>query len=298
MCLPLLEVGALPKVTLLLTNMTSTPIVCAVVGNPIAHSRSPEIHHAFAKSLGMTLRYERILASTNDFTDHVRGFFSQGGKGLNITVPFKENAFKMAQKTSPRATLAGAVNTLWLEDGILHGCNTDGIGLVKDIERLGFNLNNKRVLLLGAGGAAKGVILPLLEAGVAHLRIVNRTASKATDLLSQVQAAAPSLNAKIESGDLSDIDGEWDIVINATSTGLQQISPILKPINYASHSLAYDMVYGAEPTPFLSEAKEQGASLCADGLGMLVEQAAQSFFIWHGVEPNSAPILTLLRSQL
>lgn len=278
--------------------MTSTSLVCAVVGNPIAHSRSPEIHHAFAKSLGLKLRYERILASANDFNDHVRGFFSQGGKGLNITVPFKESAFKMAQKTSPRATLAGAVNTLWLEDGVLHGCNTDGIGLVKDIERLGFSLSNKRVLLLGAGGAAKGVVLPLLEAGTAHLRILNRTASKAADLIAQIQAAAHTQSAQLESGSLADIDGQWDIVINATSTGLQQTSPITHPIHYAAHSLAYDMVYGATPTPFLIQAQDQGASRCADGLGMLVEQAAQSFYIWHGVEPDSAPVLTLLRSQL
>lgn len=278
--------------------MTSTALVCAVIGNPIAHSRSPEIHQAFAESAGIHMKYERILASSNDFTDHVRGFFGQGGKGLNITVPFKEQAFNMAAHLSPRASVAGAVNTLWMEKGNLHGCNTDGIGLIKDIERLGFILKQKRVLLIGAGGAAKGVALPLLEAGISHLRIINRTEHKAVKLIQHIQQAAPNLSTRLEAKALTNSEGEWDIVINATSSGLHQHSPITQPLHYASNSLAYDMVYGATPTAFLIEAQQQGAKICADGLGMLVEQAAQSFFIWHGIAPNTAPVLAQLRSQL
>lgn len=276
---------------------TPTLIRCAVVGNPIAHSRSPEIHLAFAKQFDLALHYDRILADYSDFNDHVRGFFAQGGKGLNITVPFKELAFAMAQVHSPRAKLAGAVNTLWLENQILHGCNTDGVGLLNDLIRLGFNPENKRVLLIGAGGAAKGVALPLLASQPAHLRIINRTATKAHELISQLQSLSGAIPAGtlLDHGDLHTTEGTWDIVINATSTGLNQQSPLLQPLLFSTHSLAYDMVYGSEPTAFLQDCQLAGASLCADGLGMLVGQAAASFTIWHGHEPNMGLVLDHLR---
>ncbi len=276
----------------------NTLIRCAVVGNPIAQSRSPEIHTAFAKQTNVSLHYDRILADHNDFSDHVRGFFAQGGKGLNITVPFKELAFDMAQVRSPRAELAGAVNTLWMENNVLHGCNTDGVGLLNDLIRLGFNPTNKRVLLIGAGGAAKGVALPLLSAQPTHLRIVNRTPQKAHDLKALLLAQPTALTAatSLESGDLQATEGTWDIVINATSSGLQQQSPLEQPLLFNSeHSLAYDMVYGPEPTAFLQECAQAGATVCADGWGMLVGQAAESFFIWHGHEPAIAPLLESLR---
>ena len=270
-------------------------IRCAVVGNPIAHSRSPQIHSEFAKQFNLPLHYDRLLADHNDFTDHVRGFFAQGGKGLNITVPFKELAFEMAQVRSPRAELAGAVNTLWMHDQVLHGCNTDGVGLLNDLIRLGFDPKGKHVLLIGAGGAAKGVALPLLEASPSQLRIINRTATKAHELAEQLQAQPGAQHTQLESGDLSHTQGTWDIVINATSTGLAQQSPIEQALTFNPYSLAYDMVYGNEPTAFLKQSQQAGASLCADGFGMLVGQAAESFYIWHGHRPTLDPLLKTLR---
>lgn len=278
--------------------MTSNTLIrCAVVGNPIAHSRSPEIHQAFAKQCDLALHYDRILADPNDFSDHVRGFFAQGGKGLNITVPFKELAFSIAQVRSPRAELAGAVNTLWMDNHVLHGCNTDGVGLLNDLIRLGFDPKNKRILLIGAGGAARGVVLPLLSAQPAHLRIINRTTQKALDVVHELAAQPEPLatTTRIDSGDLNHIEGTWDIVINATSSGLHQQSPLHTAPVFSDNGLAYDMVYGNEPTPFLQQCQQAGASHCADGLGMLVGQAAASFFIWHGYEPKLEPVLASLR---
>ncbi|HJH24674.1 MAG TPA: shikimate dehydrogenase [Paenalcaligenes hominis] len=278
--------------------MTSNTLIrCAVVGNPIAHSRSPEIHQAFAKQCDLALHYDRILADPNDFSDHVRGFFAQGGKGLNITVPFKELAFSMAQVRSPRAELAGAVNTLWMDNHVLHGCNTDGVGLLNDLIRLGFDPKNKRILLIGAGGAARGVVLPLLSAQPSHLRIINRTTQKALDVVHELAAQPEPLatTTRIDSGDLNHIEGTWDIVINATSSGLHQQSPLHTAPVFSDNGLAYDMVYGNEPTPFLQQCQQAGASHCADGFGMLVGQAAASFFIWHGYEPELEPVLASLR---
>lgn len=275
-----------------------TTLHCAVVGNPIAHSRSPEIHHAFAKQCGLKVQYERMLADHNDFADHVRAFFAQGGKGLNVTVPFKEKAFALATQHSDQAQLAGAANTLWMQDGQLHACNTDGVGLVSDLTRLGFDPANKRVLLIGAGGAAKGVLLPLLNAGVAQLRIINRTAAKAEALVEQMTQHQANYASRLDAGDLQHTAGQWDIVINATSSSLTQQSPIAQAIAFTAHSLAYDMVYGPKPTLFMDACSGYGASQCADGLGMLVAQAAQSFQIWHGVLPDTAPVLNDLRQQI
>lgn len=273
-------------------------IRCAVVGNPISHSRSPEIHQAFAKQCHLTLSYERMLADNNDFVNHVRGFFAQGGKGLNITVPFKEKAFALAAQLSPSAKLAGAVNTLWMKDGELHGCNTDGTGLVDDLKRQGYDPKGQRILLIGAGGAAKGVLLPLLNAGANLIHIINRTESKADALADHIVQHQPDYADKLSSGGLDATEGTWDIVINATSSSLDQQSPLNHSIDFSANSLAYDMLYGPEPTAFMNDCARYGATKCVDGLGMLVSQAAQSFTIWHGVSPDTEPVLATLRQQL
>jgi len=273
--------------------------LCAVVGNPIQHSLSPQIHQAFAKALAIPLRYERFLSTASDFQQTVMHFFAQGGRGLNITVPFKEQAFQMAkQYCSTRALMAAAVNTLWYKNGNLHGCNTDGEGLVYDLKRLNTSPKGKKILLIGAGGAAKGVVIPLLEAGCIRLKIINRTPERAQQLVQQIQQHLPQHQAQISAGHLQQTQGEWDIVINATSASLDKTTPKISPVNYTANALAYDMVYGAQPTPFMQAAKAQGAAIVADGLGMLVEQAASSFAIWFGQRPPTQAILKELRIQL
>ena len=280
--------------------MTGTPLSrYAVVGNPIEHSRSPAIHQAFGSQCGIDLQYERLLAPLDGFTELVTQFFDQGGKGLNVTVPFKEEAFQLARNDlSRRAELAGAVNTLWMQDGKLRGCNTDGVGLLADLKQLGYAPLGRRILLVGAGGAARGVLLPLLEAGCSHLRIVNRSVDRATSLHADTATALPEYAARLSSGPLAEASGDWDIVINATSGGLSGQAPALPEKLYAQGALAYDMVYAARPTPFLEQAQARGAQKCADGLGMLVGQAAASFEIWHGVFPDTASVYRDLRAQL
>lgn len=278
---------------------TTLPAQYAVVGNPIEHSRSPGIHQAFARQCGIELVYGRLLAPLDGFAAVIERFFAEGGRGLNVTVPFKEQAFELARDgLSRRAELAGAVNTLWMDGGCLRGCNTDGVGLLADLRRLGHDPAGRRVLLVGAGGAARGVLLPLLEAECAHLRIVNRGAQRATDLCAETAAKLPRFSGLLSSGALPDAGAEWDIVINATSGGLSGQAPALPAGLYAPGALAYDMVYGSGPTPFMRQAATMGASQCADGLGMLVGQAAASFEIWHGVAPSTAAVLAALRDEL
>ncbi|MGB6104772.1 MAG: shikimate dehydrogenase [Pusillimonas sp.] len=270
-----------------------------VVGNPIAHSRSPFIHEAFASQTGIALRYDRILAPLDGFAEVVRVFFAKGGRGLNITVPFKEQAFALAQDhLTPRARLAGAVNTLWMENGHLHGCNTDGEGLLNDLERLGHGPAGKNILLVGAGGAARGAVFPLLDAGCARLRIVNRSADRATQLEDHVLQQMPGLAPRLSAGALDQAAGPWDIVINATSSSLGTSPPALPGGLYAPGALAYDMVYAGQDTPFMAQAKAQGAAQAADGLGMLVGQAAASYALWHGVRPDVSDVLKALRLSL
>lgn len=270
-----------------------------VVGHPIEHSRSPFIHAEFARQTGIALLYEKILAPLDGFEGVVERFFAGGGAGLNVTVPFKEEAWRLArQDLSPRARMAGAVNTLWMHEGRLHGCNTDGIGLLRDLERLGYAPAGKRILLVGAGGAAKGVVFPLMEAGCAMLRIVNRTSERARDLRAQMLGHMPELEPRLHAGGLDDAGGPWDIVVNATSSSLGSTPPQLPAGLYAPQALAYDMVYGAEPTPFMRQAEAMGAARTADGLGMLVGQAAASFAIWHGVMPEMESVLRQLRQSL
>lgn len=271
----------------------------AVVGNPVKHSRSPAIHEAFGRQTGIPLRYGLLESPLDGFARSVDGFFAQGGWGLNVTVPFKEEAHALCGTgLSERARLAGAVNTLWMQDGGLRGCNTDGVGLLADIARQGIDVAGKRVLLIGAGGAAKGVLFPLLEAGCARLRIVNRSAGRAQGLKDHLDAQLAEHAGKVSAGALDRAEGEWDIVINATSSSLAGEAPAIAGARYAPGALAYDMMYGPHPTPFLVQARAAGAGHVADGLGMLVEQAAEAFFIWNGVRPDAGPVLAHLRSRM
>ncbi|MBZ0091903.1 MAG: shikimate dehydrogenase [Sulfuricellaceae bacterium] len=268
----------------------------AVIGNPIAHSKSPRIHAEFARQTGQDLSYEALLAPLDGFAAAVQAFREQGGRGMNVTVPFKLEAFALARKgdrLSERASLAQAVNTLKCEaDGHLYLDNTDGAGLVRDIvHNLGFSLAGKRILLMGAGGAARGVVLPLLQQQPQALVIANRTAGKAFAMASDF---AP-YGAVAGSG-YDDLAGQtFDVVINATSSSLNEELPPLPQGVFAAGALAYDMMYGKD-TPFLRFARGQGAARLADGLGMLVEQAAESFFLWRGVRPDTAPVIALLKA--
>jgi shikimate dehydrogenase len=265
----------------------------AVIGNPIAHSKSPLIHLEFARQTGEEMEYGRILGNSDDFAGDVRRFFAEGGRGMNVTVPFKGQAWEMADERSPGAEDAGSVNTLIpLPDGRLSGHNTDGIGLVRDLaENNGFDFSGKRLLLLGAGGASRGVLRPLLDTGLAVLVIGNRTASKALEM-----AAAVGEN-RVNGCGLDGLTGErFDLIINATSAGLEGGVPAVPAHCLASGGWTYDMLYGDTPTPFLRWGRERGAARALDGLGMLVEQAAESFFLWRGMRPETAPVIALLRN--
>lgn len=271
----------------------------AVVGNPVKHSRSPAIHEQFGRQTGIALQYGLLESPLDGFVHCVTRFFESGGRGLNVTVPFKEEAYALCgDDLSERAKLAGAVNTLWWDDGKLRGCNTDGVGLLADIARHGVSIANRRVLLVGAGGAAKGALFPLLEAGCAALRIVNRSADRASSLKDHTIEQLPRYAGILSAGGLTQAHGEWDIVINATSSSLAGQAPELAGATYAAGALAYDMMYGAEPTPFMTQASQGGAQLVSDGLGMLVEQAAEAFFIWNGVRPDPTPVLATLRASM
>jgi shikimate dehydrogenase len=268
----------------------------AVIGNPIAHSRSPQIHAAFARQTGEDLSYEALLAPADGFARAVRDFLAAGGKGMNVTVPFKQQAWQLADTRSPRAEAAKAVNTLVCSAAGVHGDNTDGVGLVADLRRnLGFDLAGKRILLLGAGGAARGVILPLLGEQPASLTLANRTLAKAQGL--RAEFAAGAADCVIDASSFADLTGrQFDLVINATAASLSDEVPHLPARIYAPLSLAYDMVYGKGLTPFLRAAEAEGAARLADGLGMLVEQAAESFFLWRGVRPRTEQLLARLRT--
>ncbi len=266
----------------------------AVIGHPVAHSKSPQIHAVFAGLTLQDMRYEAILAPLGGFADAVRAFIASGGRGMNVTVPFKLEAYALAATRSPRAEAAKSVNTLIFSPAGIHGDNTDGLGLVADLRRnLGCDLAGRRILLLGAGGAARGVLLPLLEEKPATLTLANRTAAKALVLRDEFAPRAGS--CVFTAVGFAELAGQqFDLVINATSASLADEAPPLPPGVYAPDSLAYDMVYGRE-TPFMTAARAQGAARQADGLGMLVEQAAESFYLWRGVRPDTAPVLALLR---
>ncbi|HTJ96523.1 MAG TPA: shikimate dehydrogenase [Rhodocyclaceae bacterium] len=268
-----------------------------VIGNPIAHSKSPRIHGLFAMQTEQDIDYRTLLAPLDGFAGTLQSFIDGGGRGANITVPFKEEAFRLATHLSARAAAAGAVNTLRCDaNGSIFGDNTDGAGLVRDITaNLRRSLNGKQVLLLGAGGAARGVILPLLLEGPARLFIANRTPSKATALVTEFNALPDALPDRLEGGGFADLAGQrFDVLINATSAGLSDSALELPPGIFASQALAYDMVYGRD-TPFMQQARANGAQV-SDGLGMLVEQAAEAFSIWRGIRPDTLPVMQALRS--
>ncbi|MEO8346889.1 MAG: shikimate dehydrogenase [Betaproteobacteria bacterium] len=265
----------------------------AVIGNPVAHSRSPQIHEAFARATGQGLTYERVLAPLDGFVPTVAAFANSGGQGLNVTVPFKLEAFALTATRSTRAQLAGAVNTLKRVDGDWHGDNTDGPGIVRDITRnLGFALAARDILVLGAGGASRGIMSSVLAEGPRSLAISNRTFAKATAIAELFAPYGPICAVSPDA-----LAGRsFDIVINATSAGQSDLSPPPWPASImASGAFAYDLIYADTPTPFRCWAKANGSTRTADGLGMLVEQAAESFFIWRGVRPDTAPIFSLLR---
>ena len=277
-----------------------------VVGNPIAHSWSPAIHEAFGRECGIALDYQRMLAPIEPpggFEALVTDFFAAGGRGLNITVPFKERAFQLVAEPTPRAAMARACNTLKPVDGGLLGDNTDGPGLVADIERrLGVTLADKRLLLLGAGGAARGVALPLLERGLASLTIANRNLARAEALLAslpeQVPLVAIPLAALTSDGRRPTGSTRFDVIIDGTAAGLVQPLPTLNPAVFEGCELGYDMVYAAEPTSFLNQAAAAGVPHLSDGLGMLVEQAALSFALWHGVMPKTGAVYDEMRARV
>ncbi|MBS1169957.1 MAG: aroE [Burkholderiaceae bacterium] len=273
--------------------MTS-PDRYAVIGNPIAHSKSPEIHARFAAQTKQNLSYERLLAPLDGFAATVREFIAHGGRGLNVTVPFKLEAFDLATALTKRADAAGAVNTLRFDGDVILGDNTDGVGLVNDIvANAGVPLTGKRILLLGAGGAARGVILPFLEQSPAALTIANRTVGKAFELAQRFSGGSLAIDA-CAFGELED---RFDLIVNGTSAGLSDDMPALPASLFHPGVLAIDMVYGKQPTRFMQFAAQHGAAT-RDGLGMLVEQAAESFFVWRGVRPDTAPVLAALRALL
>lgn len=265
-----------------------------VFGNPIGHSKSPQIHRLFAEQTGQRLRYEPLLAPLDDFPGFARDFFAQG-LGANVTVPFKEQAFRLADQLSERAQRAGAVNTLKkLENGTLLGDNTDGVGLVRDLlDNACVTLQGKRILLLGAGGAVRGVLEPLLAQRPAELVIANRTLSKAQQLAGEFAELGP-----LSASAFDQLTGSFDVIINGTSASLGgELPPLSESLICAGKTFCYDMMYSAEPTPFCAWAAGHGAQT-RDGLGMLVEQAAAAFELWRGVRPESADVLAQLRRQL
>lgn len=277
------------------------PLAFAVIGHPITHSRSPAIHIAFAAQFGIDLTYDRIDAAPADFESTVERFFGEGGMGLNVTVPFKERAWALAESNlSQRAHDARAVNTLWQSAGQMHGCNTDGVGLVNDLQRLGMPLDGARLLILGAGGAARGVLGPLLDAGAAHISVLNRTPDRALSLIDNWSQAHPGdLNRLLGGG--FDRAHEFErpaVIINATSSSLQGASLPLPDDMFGADVCAYDMMYGKEPTAFMQHAMACGCQQVADGLGMLVGQAGESFRLWHGKQPAIDAVVAQIRAQL
>ena len=272
----------------------------AVFGNPIVHSQSPQIHRQFAQQTQQSMDYQKQLVEREGFAEAAKEFFASGGQGLNITTPFKQDAFSYADSTTARARCAGAVNTLARQpDGTVLGDNTDGVGMVTDIvHNLGWQIRHKRVLILGAGGAVRGVLEPLLAEQPQHIVIANRTVEKALQLAKQFAEQGYLLGCGLDS-----LYGQsFDLIINATSAQLQGQLPqlpdsLVATDNPAEQVACYDMMYGAKPTAFVAWAQQRGA-LASDGLGMLVEQAAESFVLWRGVRPQTAEVIQWLRQQI
>ena len=278
-----------------LFDFTPTATTFAVMGNPVKHSKSPQIHDMFARQCGVHMDYQAIQVDSGGFEQAVSHFAAHGGGGLNITVPYKVEAWMLCQRSgnqcSERAGLAEAVNTLRFEkNGIIAGDNTDGKGMVTDIQQnIGCPLGGRSILVIGAGGAVRGILGPLLECNPSNITITNRTVSKATALAQRIGSGIESL-ALDRCGDRS-----YDMVINGTAASLGQQLPNISPACIAAHTNVYDMMYSQQPTIFMQWALSCGAASANDGLGMLVEQAAESFYIWHGIRPDTGPVLEALR---
>jgi shikimate dehydrogenase len=263
----------------------------AVVGNPIAHSRSPEIHRLFAQATRQSISYERLEGPLDGFEEFALGLRDSGYLGLNVTIPFKLDAAKLADSLTARARLAGAVNTLKFDEDTIYGDNTDGVGFVRDItHRLGFKVAHAEILVLGAGGGVRGLIASLLEEKPKWIAVANRTHGRAQELADEFG---------VEAIRLDEIPAEhFDLIVNGTSSSLNQDAPAIDPETFDDCTLAYDLVYAPEATAFMRLAQRGGARSVADGLGMLIEQAAESFLFWRGVRPDTAPVYRELRRIL
>ncbi len=269
----------------------------AVFGNPVQHSKSPFIHALFAEQTAQSIVYQKHLAPIDGFADAVRAFIAAGGKGANVTLPFKLEAYALATTLSERAAIAGAVNTLSFRGEEIVGDNTDGAGLVRDIVlNAGVPIAGARVLLMGAGGAARGALLPLLAERPARLVIVNRTISKAQELV-QLAMAVNREQSALSSSTWDQLNEEFDLIINATSASLSSEVPPIPVSVFAKSCLVYDMMYGNEPTSFMRFAQQQGARV-RDGMGMLIEQAAEAFFVWRNVRPDTRAVFDKLHAQM
>ncbi|MCW8909341.1 MAG: shikimate dehydrogenase [Gammaproteobacteria bacterium] len=268
----------------------------AVIGNPIAHSKSPLIHSEFARQTEQALIYTAELVEPGHVAEFIKNFHQQNGRGLNVTVPFKEDVFKLATHLSKRARRAGAVNTLLINDPEHYfGDTTDGVGLCTDlIQNHKIILKEKTILILGAGGAVRGVLEPLLENRPGHLVIANRTVEKAHQLAKDFSDLG-----NISGSSFDDLANEkFDLIINGTSASLAGELPPLPDHILNENAIVYDMMYAARPTPFMDWGKQQGAKNCFDGLGMLVEQAAESFYIWRGIRPDTTDVIKKIRASL
>jgi shikimate dehydrogenase len=268
------------------------PLQFTAIGNPIEHSLSPEIHQLFAQQANISLEYTKTLGEAGGFNQAVQHFMATGGKGMNVTVPFKLEACKLCDQISDRARLAGAVNTIWFEAGNIHGDVTDGIGMVRDIEHnQGVKIQGSRVLVIGAGGAVRGVLQPMLEAFPKEIVICNRTQGKAIELV-DLFARYGTIRAVA----MNALEGEsFDIVINGTAASMGHQLPAVPVSVFHGARFVYDMMYARQPTIFMKWALDNGAEKAVDGLGMLVEQAAAGFEIWHGVKVQTAPVIATLR---
>ncbi len=273
----------------------------AVIGNPISHSKSPLIHAAFAQQLGQSIQYDRLEAPLDGFARAVSEFSSNGGLGANVTVPFKRDAYNLATTRTTRAAVAGAANTLVFTRGAagiqIHADNTDGVGLVRDLrENHNVTIFGKRILVLGAGGAARGVMGALWDEHPAELAILNRTPSSAHALAREIGTAiGDNCLSVIDAGDSA--EQRFDLVINATSASLNGELPAMPHDCFAADAIAYDMMYGKTLSPFLASASKLGAQPI-DGIGMLVEQAAEAFFIWRGARPHTGPVIASMKSLI
>ncbi len=273
--------------------MTNKPDRYAVMGNPIGHSKSPYIHRLFAAQTGQHLEYQAILVEPGEFRAATTAFRKAGGRGLNVTVPFKQDAWVYVDTHGPRAERAGAVNTIaFRDDGGIFGDNTDGLGLTRDLsDNYGIPLADKRILLLGAGGAARGVLQPLLLNHPATLVIANRTLAKAEELALLFGDLGP-----VVGGGFAELEGRsFDLIINATAAGLEDTVPPLPDGVLVEGGSCYDMMYGDAPTAFVRWGQAHNAAQSLDGLGMLVEQAAESFYLWRGIRPDSKAAIAALR---